>query len=69
MEHLKGRPGVLVRAASLSHQVVGSKQLSADFAGEGLPQFFPSPDLTHVGAYDTGFAQRDGTFIINLITN
>jgi len=28
--------------------------LSADLRGEGLPWFFPSPDLTHVGASGTG---------------
>ena len=46
----------MVRAVSLSHQVVGSKQPLRRFAGGGLPRFFPSPDPTHVGASGTGSA-------------
>jgi len=45
------------RAVSLSHQVAGSKQPLRRFCGgEGLPQFFPSPVPTHVGASGTGSA-------------
>ena len=44
----KGRPGAVVRAISLSHQVVGSK-----YWVSGLPRFFPSPDPTHVWASGT----------------
>jgi len=38
-----GRPGAVVRAVSLSHQVVGSSSLSADFAGERLVSVYPFP--------------------------
>ena len=33
---------------------MGSKQPLRRFAAEGLSQFFPSPDPTHVEASDTG---------------
>ncbi|XP_066314059.1 isoflavone reductase homolog IRL-like isoform X2 [Miscanthus floridulus] len=35
----KGRPGAVVRAVSLSHQVMGSKQPLRRFAGEGFLRF------------------------------
>jgi len=40
---LKGRPGAVVRAVSLSHQVVGSKQPLCKFAGGRLASVFPFP--------------------------
>ena len=47
----------MVRAVSLSHQVVGSKQSLRRFLrGKGLSRFIPSPDPTHVGASGTGSA-------------
>jgi hypothetical protein len=46
---LKDWPGAVVRAVSLSQQVMGLKQPLRRFCGgEGLPRFFPSPDPTHV---------------------
>ena len=39
----KGRPGAVVRAVSLSHQIVGSKQPLRRFAGGRLASFFPFP--------------------------
>ena len=50
----KGRPGAVVRAVSLSHQVMGSKQSFRRFVGKGLPRFFSSPNPTHMGAFGTG---------------
>ena len=38
---MKGRPGVVVRAVSLSHQVVGSKQPLYRFASGRLASVFP----------------------------
>jgi len=59
----------LVQWWELSHWVTRlwvRSSLSADFAGgEGLPQFFPSPDPTHVGASGTGSA----LFFTSLSTN
>jgi len=49
---MKGRPGAVVRAVSLSHQFVGSKQPLC----RGLASVFPFPDPTHVGASSSGFA-------------
>ena len=39
----KGRPGAVVRAVSLSHQIVGSKQPLRRFAGGRLASIFPFP--------------------------
>ena len=39
----KGRPGAVVRAVSLSHQVVGLKQPLRRFAGGRLASVFPFP--------------------------
>jgi hypothetical protein len=44
----KGRPGAVVRAISLSHQVAVQSILSA-FAGESLSRFISCADPTHVG--------------------
>ncbi|CAD6232326.1 unnamed protein product [Miscanthus lutarioriparius] len=55
-EAAEGRPGALVRAVSPRSWVRSSR--SVDFAREGLPRFFPSPDPTHVGASGTGCSVR-----------
>jgi len=40
---MKGRPGAVVRAVSLSHQVVGLKQPLRRFVGGRLASVFPFP--------------------------
>ena len=57
---VKGSPGAVVRAVSLSHQVVGSKQPLRRFAGGRLASVFPFPDPTHVGASGIGSALTAG---------
>ena len=51
----KGRPGVVVRAVSLSHQVVCSKQPLRRFARGRLASVFPFP-RPHSRASGTGSA-------------
>ena len=53
---MKGRLGAVVRAVSLSHQVMSSKQPLLRFCGGRLASVFPFPDPTHVGASGTGSA-------------
>ena len=49
IENMKGRPGAVMRAISLSHQVVDSKQPLRRFLREkGLSRFIPSQDPTHM---------------------
>ena len=55
----------MVRAVTLSYQVMGSKQPLRRFCGgEGLPRFFLSPDPTHVGASGTRSAPCGWGFLI-----
>ena len=50
---LKGRPGAVVRAVSLSHGRGFEAASPQILRGEGLPRFFPSLDPAHVGASGT----------------
>ena len=54
---IKGRPGAVVRAISLSQLVAGLKQPLRIFCGgKALSRFIPSPDPTHVGVSGTASA-------------